>query len=58
MNDQMRIHIPQNQLDSGQKAVDIMAGDKLVGVNVTKSFAKEFVFLWNQRRDRDDGENW
>ena len=42
-----KLYIPKNQLESKQKAVDIMEGDKIIGINVTKRYALKFVTFWN-----------
>jgi hypothetical protein len=45
-----RLHIPERQLESGQKAVDIMEDDKSIAFNVTKDYAIIFVDSYNKER--------
>ncbi len=48
----LKLNIPDKQLKSGQKSVDICDSDgKFIGVNVTKEYAVRFVEAWNSGED-------
>jgi len=51
-NMNIKSHIPIKQLESNQKAVDIMEKDKFVAINVSKTYAIEFVSLYNNEIEK------